>query len=193
MLAAAGCWSAGSPEAGGSPGAPNSRETRDLTAPMGTMMFSDFTITWNPSGEPGDEIDLILEELRRVDAYALMPTAPPEGPEAQESSGELRIRRSGPSPDVHVDVIVRAPGDDVALSATGTSAVHPSCEDRLDGVGGEDGWYLVEVRSAGGCTSTNDVGLSFIEWDESGLWWHAESRMEPGAAITWLEEWTVLG
>jgi hypothetical protein len=89
-------------------------------------------------------------------------------------------------------MVVRAADGEVVLSTTGTSSVHPSCQDRLDGVGGEEGWRLVEVRTTPGCAATNAAGLTFIEWTEADLWWHAETRMEPTTAVAWLADWTVL-
>jgi hypothetical protein len=132
-------------------------------------------------------------ELISAGASVLVPSTVPPG--ASVSVGRLSIRETVPTELVYVDVYVSFQRDkrDTALSLTSTAVdgTSLSCEERISGsaAGGLSNWEAAEIRNVTGCLATNEVGLTFIEWEEDQDKYHAESYMEPAEALSWLATW----
>lgn len=48
---------------------------------------------------------------------------------------------------------------------------------------------MAEIRNVSGCMATNEVGLTFIEWEEGTNRYHVETFMQPKDALFWLASW----
>jgi hypothetical protein len=164
------------------------------TSPIVTVApFPGFEITW----EPADDIEQVQArveaELARGDATMLLPVDLPQAVDG--SVARLTIYGTVRADLVSVVVYVsfQRDGGDLGLSLTSMPAAETSltCEGRVGGqaAGGLSNWGVLEIRSSPGCAATNEVGLTFIEWEEGESWYHVETHLAPDDALSWLDSW----
>lgn len=159
-------------------------------SPVITLLGQPFLTTWQPADDYGQMKDSATAELDSIDGSVLVPTALPEG--TKSSSGRLFSWVAVPTGGVHADVFIDFQNSDGAQSLSLSSSARPetpACEGRLAGQGGLDTWEVAQIRAAPGCIATNEVGLTFIEWEEGLNRYHVETRMEQKDALSWLESW----
>ncbi|NOY57201.1 MAG: hypothetical protein GXP34_14635 [Actinobacteria bacterium] len=158
------------------------------------VTFPLFETSWQPADDMGQVVASARSALVKAGGSVLVPASLPPG--AGTSTGRMTITRTEPFHQVSVDVNVtfmRAQREEaLSLSSYPTDPEHPTCAGRALGEGSWDAAEPVEVRSSPGCRFTNDVGLSFIEWEEGSHRYHVETFMTPGDAISWLASWKPL-
>lgn len=161
-----------------------------ITSPP-TMVFE---ATWGPNGDRMTvaELTAVLEEFETAGLF------PADLLDVATSHVWLGIFRSGSAPlSTSVSASETGEGEENRLSVTATRAGSdgtPSCDIREAGEVGEGspGWLPKTIRGVGGCTATNASGLTFIEWQESGLWLHVETVLQMDEASEWLGHWEIL-
>jgi hypothetical protein len=130
--------------------------------------------------------------LDQYGATSLLPVTASE-----DSQATVNVFETIPRGAVFVSLSVTTVGDDRPLLSINT---YPSdsdyvvdCDRRIapEDPGGEGSptWNAVQIRENQGCSATNELGLTFIEWIEGDLSLHVETHLPHDDAVAWLTSW----
>jgi hypothetical protein len=164
--------------------------------PTATYVTRDLeTQTWEPAGVLPEAQREIVEDF--LQARSLKILLPPHDDEAGPSGLVATLGTTTHQPAGVTSVTLRLDSAQVGLSLKANQVgVVPTCADRLsdDSLAGVDAqWITSEVRRQPACLAVVENGISFMEWDETGIRFRVSwEGLVTEEVQTWLEAWTLL-